>query len=465
MNRKWIKYLSVILMMVIGLPGLIYLGLAIYYQDSFMYGTWINGIYCTGKTTEEVNQELSDRFEFQKLKVVTPQGIETIDGKEFGFSFDFQVSLEEYRQKQNPFRWYVNRITGNKKTEILPQISFQEEKVEEWLLNTASYQENLKMQEDRLDIILSEEGYILKEQKEKILNVILAKEKIKEAVAMAKGEINLEEEGCYFTREETVEMQETRALFEAVNQFQNVSLTYKIKENERKVMPHEIAGWLATDENGNIRLSKKGSLVIDKKAVEDFVTGLARDYDTWKHYNFVTHDGKEIFIEKGNYGIQINKAKEVYFLINYLKEPVEMVREPEYSKDITFEGRNHIDNNYVEIDLTAQKMFYFENEKLEIETDVVTGCVANRTDTPEMVCYVYSKSTDAILKGKDYRSYVKYWMPVYGGIGIHDASWRNEFGGDIYLKSGSHGCVNTPLEVMDVFYPRVQKGTPVVIHY
>ena len=75
------------------------------------------------------------------------------------------------------------------------------------------------------------------------------------------------------------------------------------------------------------------------------------------------------------------------------------------------------------------------------------------------------QNSHTILKGKDYRSHVNYWMPVYGGIGIHDATWRSEFGGEIYLRSGSHGCVNTPLEVMDIFYPRVQKGTPVVIHY
>ena len=48
--RKWLKFSAILLFMIFILPGLIYLGLAIYYQDSFMYGTWINGIYCTGKT-------------------------------------------------------------------------------------------------------------------------------------------------------------------------------------------------------------------------------------------------------------------------------------------------------------------------------------------------------------------------------------------------------------------------------
>ena len=85
--------------------------------------------------------------------------------------------------------------------------------------------------------------------------------------------------------------------------------------------------------------------------------------------------------------------------------------------------------------------------------------------TPELVCYIYGKSRNAILKGKNYRSFVNYWVPVYGGIGIHDATWRDKFGGEIYVKSGSHGCINTPLERMTELYDMLEIGMPVVIHY
>ena len=55
-------------------------------------------------------------------------------------------------------------------------------------------------------------------------------------------------------------------------------------------------------------------------------------------------------------------------------------------------------------------------------------------------------------------------MKVWGGIGIHDASWRSQFGGKIYLTSGSHGCINTPLDNVIKLYNRVKIGTPVVIY-
>ena len=55
-------------------------------------------------------------------------------------------------------------------------------------------------------------------------------------------------------------------------------------------------------------------------------------------------------------------------------------------------------------------------------------------------------------------------MPFNGGIGLHDASWRSKFGGDIYVRDGSHGCINLPKNKAAELYNRIQKGCPVVVH-
>ena len=170
-------------------------------------------------------------------------------------------------------------------------------------------------------------------------------------------------------------------------------------------------------------------------------------------------------LSKGNYGIKIYQQKEVNALLEYLKNPVEMVREPAYIRNVTYRDKYSIDSTYVEVDMTLQKMMFFKNGEKIFETDVVTGCTTQGMGTPELVCYIYGKSRNAILKGKNYRSFVNYWVPVYGGIGIHDATWRDKFGGEIYIKSGSHGCINTPLERMTELYDMLEIGMPVVIHY
>ena len=55
-------------------------------------------------------------------------------------------------------------------------------------------------------------------------------------------------------------------------------------------------------------------------------------------------------------------------------------------------------------------------------------------------------------------------MPFNMNIWIHDASWWNSCGGNIYQASGSHGCVNTPGVAVKEIFNTVSKGTRVLVH-
>ena len=48
-------------------------------------------------------------------------------------------------------------------------------------------------------------------------------------------------------------------------------------------------------------------------------------------------------------------------------------------------------------------------------------------------------------------------MPFNGGIGFHDASWRSKFGGTIYQYSGSHGCINLPVDKAKLLYEKYKE--------
>ena len=57
-------------------------------------------------------------------------------------------------------------------------------------------------------------------------------------------------------------------------------------------------------------------------------------------------------------------------------------------------------------------------------------------------------------------------MPYFGGYGLHDSTWReaDEYGGDVYLRSGSHGCINMPLELAQKVDSTVHVGTKVILY-
>ena len=59
---------------------------------------------------------------------------------------------------------------------------------------------------------------------------------------------------------------------------------------------------------------------------------------------------------------------------------------------------------------------------------------------------------------------MEYWIAFNGSQGLHDATWRGEFGGEIYTYYGSHGCVNTPLSAVKLIYDQIEEGVPVVVY-
>ena len=121
-----------------------------------------------------------------------------------------------------------------------------------------------------------------------------------------------------------------------------------------------------------------------------------------------------------------------------------------------------IDTTYVVIDLSEQHLWLYDEDSLLLETDIVTGS----PDTPTNIGLfkIYRKQENRYLTGEDYHVHVDYWMPFDGGIGLHDASWRRKFGGSIYLKDGSHGCVNMPSDKASDLYENVEVGTKVLVH-
>ncbi len=119
---------------------------------------------------------------------------------------------------------------------------------------------------------------------------------------------------------------------------------------------------------------------------------------------------------------------------------------------------------FIDIDKTNQRLSYYVGGQLTFTTPVVTGNVSRRHTTPSGTFSVLYKQTDRTLVGPDYRSHVNYWMRIVNNIGIHDASWRSSFGGDIYKTNGSHGCINVPPSCMPELYEAVSLGTKVVVH-
>ena len=120
-----------------------------------------------------------------------------------------------------------------------------------------------------------------------------------------------------------------------------------------------------------------------------------------------------------------------------------------------------IADTYIAVDIKNQHMVYYKDGELIVSTDVVTGHPDGHR-TPRGFWDVRNRLPNQLLVGPDYEQFVRWWVGVHGAYGIHDASWRSEFGGELYLTDGSHGCINTPDDAMELLYETVEEGTPVL---
>ena len=47
---------------------------------------------------------------------------------------------------------------------------------------------------------------------------------------------------------------------------------------------------------------------------------------------------------------------------------------------------------------------------------------------------------------------------------MHDASWRGSFGNSIYLKNGSHGCINLVPNIAKDIYSYVDTNFTIIVY-
>lgn len=212
-----------------------------------------------------------------------------------------------------------------------------------------------------------------------------------------------------------------------------------------------------------------GQGMLSEEKIREYVTSLGVKYNTiYYKRTFTTSSGNQIEIPdyENEYGYLIDEDGEYQQLLADIQGNAPVEREPVYSySGIGRDGENDL-LEYVEISISQQHLWFYKDGQLIIDSPVVTGCVAKKTETQTGIFPIAYKESPATLipANETNGTKVKYWMPFFDGQGLHDAGWRSNFGGNIYQTNGSHGCVNLPPAVAEVIYNNVDTGAPVILY-
>ena len=86
--------------------AIVYVLLGFYYMEGFPCFTWINGVYCTGKTVNEVNEELIQSSAYDGVAILDKSGARLfVSAEDAEMSLDYTASLSEAFSSRNPFAW------------------------------------------------------------------------------------------------------------------------------------------------------------------------------------------------------------------------------------------------------------------------------------------------------------------------------------------------------------------------
>ncbi len=446
-----------------------YFLLTYYYSQGFSCGVWVNDVYCTGYDVDDINKVLADKNDYKDIQVIAKDGERfVIRMEDIGFHLDYTQELTDVRENQEPMKW-IQYYMEPCYYDVAPQILFEEEKVKELLAKAKFMRHGTYDIDNTATVKWTDNGYILVDNTEELLIKWKAENAVIDAIKNRQTEVNLEEAGCYGNLMKTDEMNLAYELWDKIKRFQSFTVTYQLGEETLKLNEGDVSKWILLDETGHFVFDENGELMLDEEAVHAYAKSLSDKYDTvGLPREFKTTKGEVVTIEFSKYGNDLDEKKEAEMLIEaFYNGDSGKVREPVYKLKAKSQGSDDIGGTYIEVDMTAQRLYFYQDYEIKLESGVVTGNMRLHHDTPAMIAPIYYMQRNRILRGDNYASFVYYWMAFYRGYGLHDATWRreSEFGADTYLRNGSHGCVNLPKDVAAQLYEYVEIGTPVITYY
>ncbi|WPC39975.1 L,D-transpeptidase family protein [Clostridium sp. JS66] len=459
-KREEDKHNKIVIGIVISLCALlaIYLGMAAYFINHFYFGSQINHINVSCKTVDEAKQQVEAELGKYTLNLKERGGKnEQIKGTDIALKHNLGGEYKNLKAVQKPLKW-ISAFFNTENLKMTDAVTYDNGLLKEKMEKLFCFDKRSIVEPKNPDFKYTDKGYvIIDEVNGNKINKDILYNRVTKAIQSGETTIDLEADNCYVNPKYTSKSQRTTDNKNILNKYVSSKITYTIRNHKETIDGSIINKWLKVNENFEV--------VVDKQKENNYMEALFKNYNTvGKTRSFVATSGNTISIGGGDYGWLVDIDKEIQELDEVIKQGKTIVKEPFYAQTAFSHDSNDIGNTYVEINISRQHLWFYKNGSLIVQGDVVTGNASNH-GTPEGIYSLKYKDRNAVLVGPGYRSPVNFWMPFNGGIGIHDASWRSEFGGSIYRGDGSHGCVNCPYYLAKTIFDNIEAGTPVVCHY
>lgn len=459
-RRKSHSAIRIITVIFVALSVVIILATAFIYlfvQNHFMYNTYIEEVDCSFLTIEQAKTEIESSAKAQKMVLSFKNGKQY---EEEYNRFDVRLSndseLREILAKQNIFD------LGRKDYLLKEDFNVNQAKIEEYLKTIAELQpENmtnpqnafLQFGDDQLLEIAPEVyGSYVKfdEACREVENAILSgKEYLDFSNIMDKKpeitctDAKLAEEQNY------------------INAILQTTIKFELSDNSVYTLDRSVMhNWVHKKADGSCEIELEENVL---KFVHH-LSEKANEVNSNMIFSASDLGNINILLQNSEKAL-VDEEAEFKQIMQELGTAKTITRKPIYDKELLQETLS----TYIEVDIARQRVWMYVDGECILNTPCVTGSVRGGHSTETGIYYLNYKTRNATLKGRNndgsiYVSPVSYWMPFNDQVGFHDASWRDEFGGEIYKTNGSHGCINLPYEAAKTLYQNIDKTIPIIIY-
>ena len=462
-TKKW-RFLLGILAVILAAGGIL-CGTGVLAAPVFPSGATVQGISVSEQSVQQASETLQKAAEEYKLTVHFAQSNRTFSAKELGLTVD-QDAVERLAKATQQD---ASTTSAGEDTQTVFTCETDLKQEMQALPERTAHAD--KATQDAVLTYDKKAGkYVIREEQVGgTIDTQALAEAVQTAAAQLQPELDAVGQGLYGG--ESVRRSDDEKLNQALeqaNRMLQTDVTYTFEVERKNVYGKErlnkstIQKWLTVSQDGK-------RVQIDEDKVENYVNEVARIYSVKESTTaqFVTASGSYVEVEAPITDESVDTKALKQDILKAIKAGATGQRKAPYRKTRTGEkGTTDLGGTYVEVDLDKQHLYLYVNGKKKAEGDICSGSVADGCATPAGLYTIKTKDYDRYLIGEGYQDWVHYFMPFNGGIGLHDSTWReaDEYGGDVYLESGSHGCINMPLELVETVDEYIDVGDYVILY-
>lgn len=451
----------------VGVIVAIYLIGVAFFAGKYAFGTSVNGIPVAYKTPTEVSLDLMQRTRTRRFQFKLQDGV-VVDASFDMLGIYCPAEADVSQQTlPSPFLWPVSLVSRTSYV-LDSHMACNESKLYKGLFELKFVQDGT---EPPVDAYITQDAngsfVIVPDKVGTEIDVDILAEGVKKAVDDASFTVDLNKLDCYKRADIRSDNQKLVSYINAANDFRNMVILLDFGKDCVMQIPSDVLD--------ACRVMKNSRAEVNIDAVTDYVAKLAEKYDTYGTVRkFHTSTDEIVDVKNAGFGVcdfagwEMNQAECVTLLGNALAAGKDTtVTVPWNKTGVTHDEMNDFGDTYLEISLANQKMWLYVDGECVCETDVVTGLANTSKATPPGIYRTTDFYREMTMRGSYGTAFCHYFVRItLDGVGMHDASWRSKYGGDIYLTNGSHGCVNTPYDAAKFIFETLNKRdtyTPIIV--